>query len=276
MNFLNNSVAPSNKTRVLRQITPENSPENSAKSLSHKFFGVPFLSLIVIAGGGTLCSTCSTGGLVWIPGNAWLRLQHSAQQAKRPHIKPLSLVGQASAGAQEDDAWPAEFPHAHIFSVSVFLSLSALSFCSLFLFSHSALSFCSLFLLSLSALSFRSLFLLSLSALSSSALSLSLFLLIYTYIYIYIYLSLSLSFSLALSLSLSVLSALSPSLSLSLSLSLRFSLRSLSLSLSLSALSFCSLSRSLSPSIYIYIYIYAVKLLTGPRLGFLMVTNWAT
>ena len=33
------------KTRVLRQSAPENSPENSAKSLSQKFFGVPFLSL---------------------------------------------------------------------------------------------------------------------------------------------------------------------------------------------------------------------------------------
>ena len=33
------------KTRVLRQIAPESSPESSAKSLSQKFFGVPFLSL---------------------------------------------------------------------------------------------------------------------------------------------------------------------------------------------------------------------------------------
>ena len=46
-NFLNNSRGywslPS-KTRVLRQITPESSPERSAKSLSHSFFVVPFLS----------------------------------------------------------------------------------------------------------------------------------------------------------------------------------------------------------------------------------------
>ena len=35
------------KTRVLRQIAPESSPESSAKSLSQKFFGVPFLSLMV-------------------------------------------------------------------------------------------------------------------------------------------------------------------------------------------------------------------------------------
>ena len=45
-NFLNNSRGyrslPS-KTRVLRQITPESSPERSAKSLSHSFFVVPFL-----------------------------------------------------------------------------------------------------------------------------------------------------------------------------------------------------------------------------------------
>ena len=44
-NFLNNSRAPPHKTRVLRQISPESSPESSAKSLSQKFFGVPFLSL---------------------------------------------------------------------------------------------------------------------------------------------------------------------------------------------------------------------------------------
>ena len=44
-NFLNNSRAVANKTRVLRQIAPENSPESSAKSLLQKFFGVPFLSL---------------------------------------------------------------------------------------------------------------------------------------------------------------------------------------------------------------------------------------
>ena len=43
--FLNHSRALPNKTRVLRQITRESSPESSAKSLSHKFFGVPFLSL---------------------------------------------------------------------------------------------------------------------------------------------------------------------------------------------------------------------------------------
>ena len=45
-NFLNNSRALPNKTRVLRQIAPESSPESSAKSLSQKFFGGgPFLSL---------------------------------------------------------------------------------------------------------------------------------------------------------------------------------------------------------------------------------------
>ena len=43
-NSLKNSGALPNKTRVLRQITPESSPESSAKSLSQKFFGVPFLS----------------------------------------------------------------------------------------------------------------------------------------------------------------------------------------------------------------------------------------
>ena len=32
------------KTRVLRLIAPESSPERSAKSLSHSFFEVPFLS----------------------------------------------------------------------------------------------------------------------------------------------------------------------------------------------------------------------------------------
>ena len=42
---LNNSRPLPNKTRVLRQIARESSPESSAKSLSHKFVGVPFLSL---------------------------------------------------------------------------------------------------------------------------------------------------------------------------------------------------------------------------------------
>ena len=46
-NFLNNSRALPNKTRVLRQIAPESSPESSAKFLSQKFSGVPFLSLRV-------------------------------------------------------------------------------------------------------------------------------------------------------------------------------------------------------------------------------------
>ena len=32
------------KTRVLRQVTPESSPERSVKSLSHSFFVAPFLS----------------------------------------------------------------------------------------------------------------------------------------------------------------------------------------------------------------------------------------
>ena len=35
-------VGPS---KVLRQIAPESSPESSTKSLSHKYFGIPFLSL---------------------------------------------------------------------------------------------------------------------------------------------------------------------------------------------------------------------------------------
>ena len=35
------------KTKVLRQISPESSPERSAKSLSHSFFVVPFLSPIL-------------------------------------------------------------------------------------------------------------------------------------------------------------------------------------------------------------------------------------
>ena len=46
-NVLNNSRALPNKTRVLRQTAPESSPESSAKSLSRKFLGVPFLSLNV-------------------------------------------------------------------------------------------------------------------------------------------------------------------------------------------------------------------------------------
>ena len=45
-NFLNNSRALPNKTRVLRRIAPESSPESSARSLSQKFFGVPFLFLM--------------------------------------------------------------------------------------------------------------------------------------------------------------------------------------------------------------------------------------
>ena len=49
-NFLNNSRALPNKTRVLRQIAPETSPKSSAKSFSHKFFGVPFLSLKMVKG----------------------------------------------------------------------------------------------------------------------------------------------------------------------------------------------------------------------------------
>ena len=40
-NFLNNSRALPNKTRLLGQLAPENSPESSACSLSHRFFGVP-------------------------------------------------------------------------------------------------------------------------------------------------------------------------------------------------------------------------------------------
>ena len=36
----------SSKTRVVRQIAPESSPERSAKSLSHSFFVVPCLSPI--------------------------------------------------------------------------------------------------------------------------------------------------------------------------------------------------------------------------------------
>ena len=41
-NFLNNSRALPNKTRALRQIASESSPESSAKSLSQKFFGGTF------------------------------------------------------------------------------------------------------------------------------------------------------------------------------------------------------------------------------------------
>ena len=41
-----NAFSP-NKTRVLRQIAPESSPERSAKSLSHNFFVVRFLSPIL-------------------------------------------------------------------------------------------------------------------------------------------------------------------------------------------------------------------------------------
>ena len=48
-NFLNNWRALHNKTRLLRRIAPESSPETSAKSLSKKFFGVPFLFLIIVA-----------------------------------------------------------------------------------------------------------------------------------------------------------------------------------------------------------------------------------
>ena len=48
INLLNNSRALTNKTSVPRQLTPESSPESSAKSLSHKFFGAPFLFLIHI------------------------------------------------------------------------------------------------------------------------------------------------------------------------------------------------------------------------------------
>ena len=43
--FLNNLRSLANKIRGLRQITPESSPERSANSLSHKFFGAPSLSL---------------------------------------------------------------------------------------------------------------------------------------------------------------------------------------------------------------------------------------
>ena len=44
--FLGGYRSLPNKTRVLRQITPESSPERSAKSLSHSFFVVLFLSPI--------------------------------------------------------------------------------------------------------------------------------------------------------------------------------------------------------------------------------------
>ena len=59
--FLNNSRALPNQTRVLRQIMPESSPESSAKSLSQKFSGVPFLSLKVLDGEerANLRSLCS-------------------------------------------------------------------------------------------------------------------------------------------------------------------------------------------------------------------------
>ena len=57
-NFLNDSRALPNKNKGLRQIAPESSPESSAKSLSHKFLGVPFLSL-KIAVRTKICLTTS-------------------------------------------------------------------------------------------------------------------------------------------------------------------------------------------------------------------------
>ena len=48
-----------NKTRVLRQIAAETSPESSAKSLSHKFFGLPFLSPITVIS-VVICTLFST------------------------------------------------------------------------------------------------------------------------------------------------------------------------------------------------------------------------
>ena len=46
--FLDNSRALHGKTKVLRQIAPESSLESSAKSWSHKLFGVPFVSLTFV------------------------------------------------------------------------------------------------------------------------------------------------------------------------------------------------------------------------------------
>ena len=48
-NFLNNLRTLPNKRSVLKQIAPEGSPESWAKSLPHKFLGVPFLSIMKIA-----------------------------------------------------------------------------------------------------------------------------------------------------------------------------------------------------------------------------------
>ena len=50
-NFLNNSRALPNKTRVFRQMAPETSPKSSAESLSQKFSGVPFPSLMIFGKG---------------------------------------------------------------------------------------------------------------------------------------------------------------------------------------------------------------------------------
>ena len=59
------------KTRVLRQIAPESSPESSAKSLSHKFFGVPFLSPTFVRNFWRVCSQfwLSVRNSVWGPFN---------------------------------------------------------------------------------------------------------------------------------------------------------------------------------------------------------------
>ena len=46
-----------NKTRVLRQIAPESSPERSTKSLSHSFFVVP--CLCPRQGGGAVIQNCT-------------------------------------------------------------------------------------------------------------------------------------------------------------------------------------------------------------------------
>ena len=66
--FLNNSRSPPNKTRALRQIAPESSPESSAKSSSHKFFGVPVLSLKIFA---LLKRGCANSIVGWELAGPW-------------------------------------------------------------------------------------------------------------------------------------------------------------------------------------------------------------
>ena len=60
------------KTRVLRQIKPESSPESSAKSLSQRFFGVPFLSLTEATGDSQEMEKTRLGGRVRWQGQRWV------------------------------------------------------------------------------------------------------------------------------------------------------------------------------------------------------------